>query len=40
MQHVGDNDFNDLQTQFNVVTLLHEVNSDCKLWTCSILSSP
>jgi hypothetical protein len=40
VQHVGDNDFNDLQTQLNVVMLLHEVNSDCKLWTCSISISP
>jgi hypothetical protein len=40
VQHVGDNDFNDLQTQLNFVMLLHKVNSDCKLWTCSILSSP
>lgn len=31
MQHVSDNNFNDLQTQLNVVMLLHKVNNDCKL---------
>jgi len=40
MQHVGENNFNDLQTQLNVVMLLHKVNSDYNLWTCSISSFP